>query len=294
MASAQAIVRDQVAIRTINKSCTGSYIGRTHLNLYEIKVTSTDSVWSVNIGTGNGGINCFAFSHDEKLLVLGTYQGFIEVWNFKTKEKLRERKVHDSQVNDIVFTSSDSLLISADTDGNIIISTVSEIKEVIRKNICTNVNALELLSGKTQLFATGDHGGNIVIWSIAGLEKIKTWEAHSSYILDLAYDSAGKHLFSAGHDTLIKKWSFDSRKPLRIFSHHKKAIFSLDLSKNGKFLTSGGMDSSVVLWRVADAAVLKEYRGHKDYVLVVRFLNEDTIVSGSRDFTLRSWNIKHK
>lgn len=294
-ASAQQIVAtDVVTIKTLNKSNNQTFLGRTHLHLNELQIYDLDSLWGVNIGTENGGIKCFSFSPDDVMVALGTYHGFIEVWEIKSRTRLWSRKAHQDQVNDIKFTPDGNSLISSDTEGRILISSVKGVIPKSKMRAKSNINAIELVPGRDQLFVTGDHHGTITVWNRVDGTVIKKWRAHGSYIFDLVFDESGKVLFSSSHDNLIKMWDFGSSKLKRTFRGHTKSAYTVDLSDDGKLLASGGLDNMVMLWEVSSGRLLTKYEGHADYVMVVRFVDPSTILSGSRDMTLRRWTITNK
>lgn len=282
------LANDPVTYRVLNVSSNGMFIGRTNLYSYQLKIMSRDSAWSINIGTQSGGIRCFTFSANQQRIALGTYYGYVEIWEIATGKLLSNSRIDKSQINDVAFTPDDQFLIAASTTGAIRMLSADNLRTVKEIDGHSNVRCLEIIPGSDTTFIAGDHEGNITVWDNHG-NKIHQWKAHASYVMDLKISNDGKSLYSAGHDKLIKKWNFNDQRLLNTFFGHTKAVFTIDYNPKSMQLVSGGMDNTVRLWNTQTGEQLRIYKGHRDYVMVTRFISDVNIVSGSRDFTLRLW-----
>ncbi len=70
-------------------------------------------------------------------------------------------------------------------------------------------------------------------------ELIKTFHAHSSYVLGLAFTPDNNTLISTGMDNLVKYWKLPSYELLKTLEKHSKSVNSISIAPDGlRFATS--------------------------------------------------------
>jgi WD40 repeat protein len=286
--SQRVMSQERAAIRALNVNRPGTYFGATFLNANEIKVSSLDSTWSLNIGSDYGGINCLEFANQKNLLAIGTYDGMVQIWDFKENVRLHSIKAHEQQVSDLKFALDDQYIVSCGSD-----------KRMARIDVKTGVfnaffhtsilNTIAVHPTQTNFFLTGDHEGQIVLWDVAQGKKIKSITAHTSYVLDICFVGTSDTLLSASHDETIKAWDIKSYKQLQQYEGHRRAVCSIDVHPGDKAFASAGLDKSIRIWSLQTGKEVKCFSGHSDYVNIIRYLPDGSILSGSRDGTLRHW-----
>ena len=117
-----------------------------------------------------------------------------------------------------------------------------------------------------QLF-TSDYHGVIHAWDYAAagskpLFTIPKADANITRVLAVTLD--GRHLLSAGDDTIVRLWDATSGKLVREFPGHRECVFSLACHPDGKSFVSGDLFGVVKQWnletgkgtRDLDAAIL--------------------------------------
>ena len=62
------------------------------------------------------------------------------------------------------------------------------------------------------------------------LELIKTFQAHSSYVLGLAITPDGSTLISTGMDNLVKYWKLPSFDLVKTLEEHSKSVNSISFA----------------------------------------------------------------
>jgi WD40 repeat protein len=111
-----------------------------------------------------------------------------------------------------------------------------------------------------------------------------------SFISDLSSSGAvrcvascSKYFASGGDDEVINV--FDSKKLVERGSlfGHRGTVNALSFSSSSDLLLSGGADGSVLLWKTKEWERMAALQGHSHEVSVA--------VSGSRDCTLRLWDL---
>lgn len=75
---------------------------------------------------------------------------------------------------------------------------------------------------------------------------------------------------------------------------HKDIVLSIDVSHDGTLVASSGKDHEVRVWDLEHRKCLAVCVGHNEAVGAVSFPNKsnDFLVSGSKDRTIKCWDIK--
>jgi len=81
---------------------------------------------------------------------------------------------------------------------------------------------------------------------------------------------------------------------LRNYSEHKSDINSIAFAPNKQDFSSCANETSIKLWNVLEhRSVMTMYNAHKDHVKKVHFLNENELISGSYDRTIKLWDLRN-
>jgi WD40 repeat protein len=144
--------------------------------------------------------------------------------------------------------------------------------------------------------ATGAVDGTIQILSANG-ESVKTIAGHDGAIRSLSFSADGTRLVSGALDRAIRVWDLATGKL------HAQATGPAELSavvwlgKRGQ-IASGGSAASIQLWQVPEApgelTAIDPLKGHDGPITALHFAfgMEDQLVSGSRDGSVRIWNLE--
>ncbi len=113
---------------------------------------------------------------------------------------------------------------------------------------------------KAKRLFTADYLGVIHCWNYeAGGKPLWTISnADRDNVRALVVTPDGKHLISAGDDTVIKVWNTANGKPVTRLEGHKECVFSLAISPDGKHLVSGDLYGSVRQWSVGGWKSVRE------------------------------------
>ncbi|UBF24634.1 serine/threonine protein kinase [Kovacikia minuta CCNUW1] len=156
------------------------------------------------------------------------------------------------------------------------------------------------------LLASGSGDKTVKLWNLETGELLHTIAAHSSWVRAIATSPNGQTLASCSNDKTVKLWDWQSGELLQTLEGHTDWVRSVAFSPDGYLLASSSQDKSIRIWRVATGETLKVLTGHRHWVTAIGFQPEKpqsrekyatlrqefgrTIVSGSRDRTIRIWN----
>lgn len=153
------------------------------------------------------------------------------------------------------------------------------------------------------LFATGSSDGKMCFWNRDGSYLYSIEENRKSargfYSL-LALDNnriatgacqRPKRYHQNNWEHVIKIWDLTSGRCVNKLSGHTGGISALVDLVSGQIFASSSGDSTVKVWNIADQQISCTFKGHEDYVYGLAKIHESQIVSGSRDRTIRLWDV---
>jgi ribosome assembly protein 4 len=135
-----------------------------------------------------------------------------------------------------------------------------------------------------------------------------TLSGHQNAILSVHFSPNGRYLASGSGDSTCRIWDAVTATPAATLKGHSNWVLCVSWSPDGAFVASGGMDGSICIWdggarskiNGADIPPLGILKGHKDAVTSLSWeplhLNSQCrrLVSGSRDATVRVWDVKSR
>ncbi|MEZ6141552.1 MAG: WD40 repeat domain-containing protein [Zavarzinella sp.] len=130
-------------------------------------------------------------------------------------------------------------------------------------------------------------------WEIATGKHI-TWQAHESWVNDIAVHPSGDFFVSAGCDDTIIFWNTLQEKqvPLKAIKAHTGWVRAVSFSSDGKYLVSTGNDGLVKLWNVSDYKLIQTFSGHQSDVYSAIFHPDGKwLLSGDLVGNIHQWEI---
>ncbi|ETO35055.1 hypothetical protein RFI_02019 [Reticulomyxa filosa] len=179
------------------------------------------------------------------------------------------------------------------------------------------------LNGK-QYLCSGASDKTVCVWNVKTRQLLKCFKGHSTelYCAKFSpyhyYNNHRSVICSSSCDKIIRFWDFNIDKEFQTFNGHSDRIIFLQFSRfnGGRYLCSGSRDKTFRLWDVETSKLLHVFNGHENWIWCVDISplqsnnnsNNDnnnksngigviggngyTICSGSRDKTIRTWDIE--
>jgi len=141
-------------------------------------------------------------------------------------------------------------------------------------------------------FVIGDEGGEVIVGEAPTLKRIKLFKnINKDKVLSI---DINKNMIAAGSradKTLaIYDWQENSHK---VVKNPNFFIYVVGLSPTNRYVVYGDNDKYIL--KILDIENMEqkyELVGHKNIVNVVRFVNNDTIISGSETGEIFKWRLK--
>jgi eukaryotic-like serine/threonine-protein kinase len=222
---------------------------------------------------GSGALDV-AFSADGRLLATAGHE--VILWDAANGMALRSLSGHRSLATCTVFDPSGTRLVSADSDGTVIVWEAAP-------RIAAE-QALAILLPSPRSF------GLVEAWEAAG-RPVRTIHAHAGRVFDVAFSPDGRRLASAGVDGVIRLWDTATWDELAAPPRHEGGAHGVAFSPDGRRLLSSGNDAIVRIWDVTTGQEVQALRGHADTVFGVAFSSDGAkMASGGKDREVKLWD----
>ncbi|TDZ39724.1 Ubiquitin homeostasis protein lub1 [Colletotrichum trifolii] len=165
----------------------------------------------------------------------------------------------------------------------------------------SDVKAVSFPAPHTVLSASRD--GSVRVWRQTS-DSPPSFEASvssqtSEFVNSVTYLPASESypdglIASGGKDTIVEikqPQSSSSDNAERLLIGHSQNVCSLDVSPKGTYIVSGGWDASALVWSTTKWEAEIRLSGHEKSVWAVLALDEETVVTGCADTSIRIYNL---
>lgn len=238
---------------------------------------------------GTSSINSLYVNPTSKLIVFSDTS--LEEWDFFGNLLNRinfDQKVHHA------YCCNDTMVISC-TNSLRIYNTSTKKKEYELKELFSYGNRV---IANDEYIGVGCWDGAIKVFSSKNGDKIRFFRGHSNpiYAMDLHND----FLLTGSSDLTVKLWNFRQQEELFTIRNHRKTITDIcflpkswDEFDTSRFI-SCSKDKTIRIFDTEYAKECSYFTGHLEAVNCIKPLSESRILSGSKDGTIKLWDIRAK
>ena len=222
--------------------------------------------------------------------IVGYDDGLIKIWRTEDFDVDKIFTGHTSQINKII-KEADNSFISCSDDMTIRgweLDSIEADSSYILTGHEDRINDILLINSNTTLISISDDK-TLRIWSLEMKECINAIKTENS-LTCLGNLRNGKFMVG-GDDGTITIFVIDGFNPVMVINAHSEPIEILYESPFTGDIISGSQDNLVKIFKEDNGSCVKILEGHKNTILYVTQINENTIVTSSVDKTVKIWNL---
>ena len=224
------------------------------------------------------------FSPDGKTIAVGKYQ-WIELWDLETQRLIRTYEPHAGEVRGLKFSSQHARGSPHGKPHTVDLDTENQQTTALR------------------LYASGGiaaQSGEIRVWDVDSEALINSFEIHGDTIESIAISPSNTTLLTASMDeysavidlTLLTDTTAPIDKQAKWLTQHVGRVLCTLYHPEGAYFVTGSEDKTIKVWHPDTFNVLVNFDANDDAVCSLAYAaNEDVIVSGSADNTVRTWRV---
>jgi RNA polymerase sigma factor (sigma-70 family) len=224
-----------------------------------------------------------SFSGDGKKLAAGSWHNTVRIWDTATgkEEGAARAPGHEGWVYDLCFLPEGKTLISAGSDGRIIVWDAGSGREVRRMEGHQSLVWCLAISPDGKTLASGSDDQTVRLWDLATGKEVRQFKSAGA-VKSVAFSPDGARLASASGEDLYPTWKnpkpaeacvWDVASGERLFrlEGHEGGVKSVAYSPDGKLIATGGNDKTVRLWDADTGKERRRLTDHRGAVEAVAF-----------------------
>ncbi|PNS20107.1 F-box/WD repeat-containing protein 11 [Sphaceloma murrayae] len=176
--------------------------------------------------------------YDDEILVTGSSDNDLIVWDIKTYEPIQRLKHHQGGVLDVAFDAKH--IVSCSKDCTIVVwdrKTLKPLRTLTGHN--GPVNAVQL-RGNLLVSASGD--GVARLWDLNKMECVREFPAKERGLAAVEFSDDAKYVLAGGNDHVTYKFEVATGNEVLQYSGHTQLVRSLFLDTQNKRVVSGSYD----------------------------------------------------
>jgi WD40 repeat protein len=252
------------------------------------------------VQTGHqGAINAVAYSPDGRLLVTGSGDSTLKLWDAASGLELRTFSGHQGLVWAVSFSPDGRTVAGGGLGETVKLWDVASGRELRTLAAHDGDVSSVAFSPDGKLLASADLA--IHVWNLTTGQEVRTLTGYTGGVKSLAFSPNGKVLVGGGQYATVKLWDVASGRELRSLVGNWGEV-KVAFSPNGRMLASasswpppdsGRQDEVIRLWDVSSGRELHTLTGHPWTINALAFSPDGKILaSGGLDKTLKLWDTK--
>ena len=216
-------------------------------------------------------IYSLAFAPKGNMIVSGSYDEAVFLWDVRTARLMRSLPAHSDPVSSVDFVRDGTLIASCASDGLIRIwdtATGQCLKTLVHEDNAAVTSVKFSPNGKFVLAATLD--SSVRLWNYVDGRCIKTYQGHKNekYSITACFGTYSAEPSSPGaddeevegpqtwafaacgsEDGKIVLWDVSSKEILQSLHGHEGAVLGVDVGGEEQVIVTCGIDKTVKLWK---------------------------------------------
>ncbi len=244
------------------------------------------------------GFTAAEFSWDGKLILTGSDEGTVSLWDASTGKHLKTLKQHTSRISSLACCGSKDMFVTGSDDTTACVWKEGELAQVL-KGHTKGITAVACSSdGKAAL--TGSCDATVRLWdtTTGKCRYIVKLKGHTEAVMCVGFNSTGEIFLTGSLNGTVVLWEVKTGRKLKAFKLEAGLSSPVLFNAEGTTLLAGLSNGKVILWDSNTSKLIVDLKGYRTPVCVVAYSADgSTISSGARDdmrdsFVICLWDSK--
>ncbi|HIK10767.1 MAG TPA: serine/threonine protein kinase [Oscillatoriaceae cyanobacterium M33_DOE_052] len=289
---AMSSMRRETATNMVKMSRSPDAISAIY-SLQQIALTNTISahLW---------GVNAIAISPDNRLLVSGSADKTLKIWDLATGDQRQVLDHNGEQVSAVAVSPKGFTFASGGSDRTVKLWGLESGKLLWTFEGHSGWVLAIAYSPDGNILASASADGTVKLWELASATLTHTLSGHTSQVVSLAFSPREPLLASGSDDGTIKLWNTTTGKLLQTWQSNSWRVRSVAISPDGKILASGSESGTIQLYSLHTGELLRTLHRQSGAVQSLAFMplgatsGAETLIlaigGGSLDSTIELWD----
>jgi WD40 repeat protein len=233
---------------------------------------------------GHGSaVRAVEFSKDGRLVLSGSHDNTVKVWDVETAHAIKTFRGHDSWVRACAFSPDGRLVLSGSHDTRARTWGITDYEEirvlqgkVLRGHYDAVLNAS--FSHKDDRIVTASRDRTARTWDFHSGQQLKSFEEGHAFLASSAvFFPNGKRLATGAVDNTTRIWDVSSGTELKRLDRTGRAA-AVALSRDGRYLLTGSDERTAKLWDAETGELRHTLVGHHAEVTAVAFSPDASVL----------------
>ena len=174
-----------------------------------------------------------------------------------------------------------------------IVATLTPVEDIKSVGMCMTIRVLESEEVLPQILA-GYENGSISLWDTSTWKECTTLKCHNESVMAMDFSSIVNKGFSVTALDTIVQWEIKDGREIKLLNEQKitnPGLNCISIRKDGKLFATGGWDSQARLFGCKKMKPLAVLSYHSASIQCVKFLDDNTLVLGSKDGCISFWSL---
>ncbi|MDX5437216.1 MAG: WD40 repeat domain-containing protein, partial [Pontibacter sp.] len=194
-----------------------------------------------------------ALAYTQNLLVSGSQDGQVMLWNAATGALEKKIAAHRGPVNALALSPDGNLVASAGADHLVKVWNLATGKEEAVFSGHTADVTTVAFSKSGEYLVSGAADKLLKVWHVQNKALYKTLLGHTNWVRSVALHPDGEHIASSGDDKRVLIWKLSGVEAVGPVDEYKRLhnnwITSVDYQDGGLYFISTGHDNSLSISR---------------------------------------------